>query len=287
MLKTVLFYTQYSRGWTETFYSADTDPLAFSKFLGPAFQKNMTSWRDSSTQLVGIRVSDILGLRPSVFLNLGTLIGGSPGGDNTVSAPDVVTTTAVEKITGTSGRVRRIFVRGVRDSDVIRSNTGKDSPSGALNAGLDRYFTQLSRVGFGILLTTQPPGGGLTWVQCLGARVSALGVGFTDILVPAVPAFLSPGVFARFRGVPTNDLPGFPRRINVVATDNAAAQPFFTVPYRYREPATITTPSMRVTAYQFTIDPFNVGEFDRFSEHKTGRPTTALRGRARSRVRAR
>lgn len=283
--KMVFFYNQVGRGWTEVYYTTEDNPQSAATAMGDQTLGKFIYPRHRLTYLVGIRASLVDSPRSSYFRPLEGYKGkaGTSSGNAT---PDVVSVDAVVKLTSDIASVsRRVFFRGLADEDVGRHADGPDAPSGNLIAGLKSWHGALRTLNYQVRYVTQPPAGGLVWTRILSATASSLGPGFTDLLVTAIPAGLLSGQRIRFTGLNTSDLPGLPRTAYVVQT-SVAAGAIVTIPYRFRNTGVVTTPKAFFTrlAYQYT----NIfgQQFERFSEHKTGRPTVSLRGRSRVRVRA-
>lgn len=284
-VKNVLFYNQGNRGWTEVYYGSENDPKQAVQNFGPAAQTKFTQMRHLLTQLVGMRSSVVTDNRNSYFQPFFGL-AGLPGSSSGNPTPDIVSTDAVVRLETSQPAIkRRVFLRGLRDEDVGRNTDGTDALSPNLNNQITSWRNTLIALGWQVRSVQQPPAGGLIFSHVLSATTSVLGEGFTDLTVGTIAGGLLAGQSIRFVGMNHDNLPGFPRTAVVVRIVPGPPN-IITVAYRFRASGPVQTPRAYYTPLVYLYTNISGHVFERFSEHKTGRPSVTLRGRARALVRA-
>lgn len=278
-LKIVVFYNQGAQGWTETYYSNTTvDPYTYlGTTLPDALLKRLVNFRHALTELVAVRVSDTITPRLSYTRSF---IGAYTGGFQkpTTDTPDVTSTDAVVKLVTSVGASRKIFVRGISDKDVERKPNGIVNPSSYLLNGVREMVNALVSNQWCIRIQIRPPAAGYNWIPV--DSVNTVGR-FAVIKTPIDPQIvITNGGRVTFQGVPKDDLPGFPNQADVIGVSHVA--PFsITIAYRVRNSEAIYIPAkMRFVQLGYRYVPIFAGNFNSFSEHKTGRAFGVPRGRA-------
>ena len=198
---------------------------------------------------------------------------------------DVSSTDAFCALYDSNGKRRPLYVRGLNDIDVLRNSTGLSNPSPGLIKALNNMLGQIYSLGWCIQWEQRPPTGGLIWNSVL--TVTADG-NFSILGMQAVIAGLIPGsTQIVFQGIPTDDLPGFPRIATVVGGVNGPPQTII-IPYRLRTagagPYLPTKLKCCVVVNQYT--PITNLQFESFGERKTGRAFGVPRGRSRVKIKA-
>jgi hypothetical protein len=119
----------------------------------------------------------------------------------------------------------------------------------------------------------------------LSIQANGANANWSDVtLKTALGVTAGPTSFVRFTGIKKNDAPGFPRIANVLAV--SAAPPYsVTIAYRPRFSTPVTPTKGNVYQSAFLYTPIYQWEFERFGEHKTGRPTYTPRGRLSAAIR--
>jgi len=285
-IKVVIFYNQFSAGFSETWYLAGSSPVIdTSQTLWKNFLKASIGCRATGTVITAIRFSTVEPPKRSFLVRLfGEYVAPVREGFAEIT-PDVVSTTGVFTVTSGTSR-KRIFMRGLPDEYVQRTNTGQDEMINAALQATNRYFATAQRLGLSIRQQVPAGGGGPVSYPVLSVRPDPAN-NHWSILTSNTQVLLAPGpqMFLRFNGIPFDDLPGFPRLATLVHT--TAVAPFeATVPYRFRNQETVTPSKMRFCQNVWEVQPTVEFVFDRWSERKTGRPFGVLRGRSRGLVRA-
>lgn len=297
-LKVTLFYQQASQGWTETWYYGDADPKVFINTLLTSDMLNAAvNFRSSLTYLTAGRATGIGGSKISYT----RAYGASYRGKSIVGVdinPDVVQSDAVVAVDALQVGRKRMFIRGLNDADIKRQGDGTDVPAGNLVAGMTNYLNAFANASMKIRILQQPPDGGLAWLPVISVNPVAGVPTQTDIRTTgAAVAPLAAGGYVRISRVPTDTLPGFPTKAQIIQL-NPGAVDGVRISYTLRGGAAVFPPTMQITAIAYsyqTISRVATGLLslggtpliiERFSAHKTGRPFGLLRGRARSKVRA-
>lgn len=287
-LKVTIFYNQFNRGWTETWYTngsslPSTIPVADYNALDASIKI-----RGIGTNIYAIRYSVEGGAGNSITFptkNSFEAVGVNQW-NGTSTPPEPVSTTAVYKLIGSNGLRKRIFLRGLQDSDVVRDEQGADVPSAHLNQSVANYFSLAMTAGWSIRQVQTPRNTNISYQSVVSLTPVPGNPNQTTVLFQGEQIFTAtPLTFARFAAIPTDDVPGFPRIAPVLAT-TAAPGPTIIITYRLRGNAAYAPAKMRLIKLAYNYLPFTSNVFERFSEHKTGRPFGSLRGRSRSAVRA-
>lgn len=280
-LKVSFFYNQYNSGWSETYYVPGSDaPKTFADTLTNVFQKNSCSFRSVATFLKAIRVTRIGGTRFSVLVRPYPAVQGTRG--STSSGPDVASTDAVIALTGTGGAVRRLFLRGFADEDVFRDAYGNDTISETISKGVELFVKGMKSYGFAIRFQQRPDNAGLVWQKVSKVLPWAGEPTYAEIQThPNLPLH-AVGEDLTFGGIPTDKLPRFPRTAEVLGTLLVDGETSYKVAYAIPGGVSVTPKNMRLTKLLYAYDNINDWDFERYSEHKTGRPFGSLRGRARA-----
>jgi hypothetical protein len=285
--KIVLFFNQGSAGFTETYYQTLNDPVAAINAIPALFYKKAVAIRAAGTVLWGVRGSNLGLQRKSIFYPQSSLYKATQGGADT--DPDVISTDAVWRLYADAGYTRSIFLRGLRDSDVLRDSDGTMQPSAKLITQVNEYISAMKAAGMMIQHLQTPPDLPVPWYPVAQVSANPAGGPYSVVTTnaPLGAGFAQPNSKAVFQNVPRNDLPGFGRIMPVrsVAAPPATA---ILIPYRYRGSEPITYPQkMRFTLLNYQYSAISFGNFVKFSERKTGRPFGMSLGRAQAVVKAR
>lgn len=295
--KLVLFYEQQQRGWSETWYFNSSVPKGVIREVCKSdFLTAAVTFRHPLTYLRAARATNIGSPKLSYAVDFGYTYKGSTQAIY-VEGPDVCSTDAVVAVDAPTVGRKRMFIRGLNDEDVKRSQDGTDVPTGYLRAGLINYLNAAAAKFLALRRLVQPPDSAQTWYPVISVKKVVGDIPHSDIItLDPVAAPIAANTIVRFSRTPFNDLPGFPSSAKVLVM-NPNGENGIRINYYLREQATTFTKSMQLTSQIFDypiIDrvqqvPLGSGSplvFERFSEHKTGRPFNQLRGRARSKVRA-
>jgi len=296
--KLTFFFEQVGSGWSETWYHNTNDPKTLIKTIVNAdVLKRAVTFRHTLTYLKAARATVIDLNKESYTAGYGSDYHGFSGG-LTETGPDVVSADAVLKVEGQQSGSKRMFIRGLNDEDIRRNGVGKDTPSGALQAGLTNYLNIMATNAFCIRKITNPPTGGIVWVNVTSVKAVAGVPTQVDVLTSEdTVAPIAVGARVRFSKVPQDTLPGFPPNATVLLM-NPLGVSGVRISYTLRGGVQVFPPSMRLIHQAFeyqAVGGVAVGFFslvsnklniERFSAHKTGRPFGLLRGRARSKVHA-
>jgi hypothetical protein len=294
--KVVVFYNQAERGWSETFYIPDSvPPVTLNSTAWVSFLTAAIGLRAAPCVIKAVRITPIgVATVSQLYVTSSQYYSGGTNGLGSGLLPDPSSTDAVFQLYNFALTTkRRIFVRGLPDAWVIRDAQGNDLQAGTFITAYNKFFSGMTGLG-GEIRRTLPPGAPpnqLISVQQVNAHVT--NPNWSTLTLAAASTYnLATNPIILSRGVPFDDLPGFPRRATVVALSDA--NPFtVTIAYRFRNTQAVHPKNMRIqqTAYAYEfIKPATSTTggwiFERFSEHKTGRPFGSLRGRSRALVRA-
>jgi hypothetical protein len=283
MLKLVLFFNQYQAGWSETYYADGSDPRAFALTITERFMQNAVNMRNAATFLKAIRVTRIEKPRSSYLVRpkspkQGMIVGNTLFATN---GPDVPSTDAVILLQGQNAATRRIFLRGLNDVDITRDAFGNDLLSTGLNAGVTLFVKGMIAYGFKIRYMERPPNSGLAW-----QTVSRLSKDTTNDYNAEVKFIVDPvlavGDTISFNGVPGNLLPRFPRNALILGKIIVGGVITYVVPYALPGGRAVEPKKMQGTRLLYQWSSIEDWAFERYSEHKTGRPFGSLRGRSRA-----
>lgn len=280
--KMTLFYNQYNAGFSETFFHPSTDPVTLQELVPNALYKAAAAFRHVSVILKAVRFSSVIPPKKSILWVPSPRAQGTRFSD-TEPGPDAVSTTAVYVLSSTTGQRRRIWCRGLADLDVIRDPFGNDIESAELQKLRNTYFLALYKAGFAIRYGQRPPDAGLTW-----KKVYNVGKGSVDEFNPNRCYFsinenavsIPPGTMVQFDGVPST-LPRWPRVNQIISAANTGTNTAYVIAYQLPGGTTVFPAKMRVTLAQSALATISQWSFERFGEHKTGRPFGSLRGRSK------
>jgi len=283
MLKVVFFYNLAESGWSETYYAPGSDPKLFAATLTPRFLANAVRFRSASCVLKAIRLTRVEPPRFSFLVRPYP----PPQGQQTAAVaegPDVSSTDAVILLTGQGSATRRVYMRGLADLDVRRDAFGVDLISPQLSQGIELFRTGMTSYGFTIRFLMRPPNGGLIWQACALVTQSLINPRWTKFrLTPSVPALAEQSKVS-FSQIPSRLLPGWPRIATIIRVTGIAPDFDYHIAYALPGGVAVDPKGLRLTPVLYNHDPIAEQQFERFSEHKTGRPFGTLRGRARART---
>lgn len=278
--KLVLYFNQFASGFSETYYHPSTNPITLADSLSNAFYQAAAAPRSVDTILVAARFSDTLPPRASTLVRPYPVAQGTRSGTLDVG-PDVVSTDAVWLLTSSLGATRRLFMRGLADQDVRRDIFGNDLPSATLRTLTYAWLQALFAAGFSIRTSQRPPNAGLVWSPVIRvARDPESSARSSYFISTSATQLFTRGQSVQFNGVPKS-LPRFPRKAvitNAVRVDDVW---WYFLQYGLPGGVFVDPPTMRVTPSSYAYSVISRWAFERFSEHKTGRPFGSLRGRAR------
>jgi hypothetical protein len=284
--KVVFFYNQDAQGFSETYYHNSTNPFTLANGLGDGLFASAIAMRGAGTQLLGVRctLQDQF-VRTSFTRLLGNtyLVSGGP---STSTNPDVTSTAGLIKLIDNSGQSRKLYLRGLKDNDVLRDANGFIQTTARLNGQLKKFVSYLSANGLCIRTGVRPPNGTLIWNAVKQIEPVATGSPNTKIDLFAGSGYVA-GTTVIFQGIDRDVLPGFPR--SAVVVDHVEAAPAsITIPYTYRAATDVVIPAkpVKFTAVKFNYTTIQDYELENWTEHKTGRAFGVPRGRLRSVVRA-
>lgn len=285
-IKITMFYQQQARGWTEQWtMQAAGLPTSFD---GPAnaVANAAVRFRGPSTALIGVRFSNADGHQsiffsfPSPYISPIAYTGYGQSVQDANSSEDVVSTDAVWELRDTGANGKRIYLRGLRDSDVERDANGFDIPSKFLQDKVTLYFNAVYNAGWGWRYaknSTNTPG----WPSYNCATIQYT----TDTLstiafsqgINLGPPINSP---IKLLGFPRNNCPGIPKTCLVSGTNYTAAPFGLLIPYRLRNNTTVSLAKAKIVPLDYLYTRYNSSAFVRFSERKTGRAFGLPRGRS-------
>lgn len=279
--KMTLFFNQYNAGFSETYYHSQDDPGLLAADTPNSLYQAATNFRHTSVLMKAVRFSRVGGARGSY------LIRPSPKaqGQQTTpidTGPDVVSTTAVYLLSTSSGIRRRVWVRGLADLDVKRDAFGNDLQSASLQNATQAYFGQLKSLGFQVRSVNRPPTAGLTWrnvvsVQHILTTDPNRATFFLQVEAPA----LNVGDQVSFNGI-SSSLPHFPRSTTILAKQVVDGITNYTIAYQLPGGVSVSPKALKLTSLTYSQATLYTAAFERFGEHKTGRPFGSLRGRSRA-----
>jgi len=284
MIKLVFFYNQYASGWSETYYAPGDDPKLFANSLTTTFMANSVKWRNATTVLKAIRLTRVTpGLARFSYLVRPYPSPQGVGVSSAENGPDVASVDAVYQLGGQAGATRRVFFRGLSDLDTRRDAFGNDIPSVNVTKGVDLFVKGMIAYQFAIKYTQKPPNGGLIYRSPRTVYAAAGNPLFTAFqLEPAAP-ILPVDTVLTWSGIDTAKLPGWPRNTRIIAIQTVGGVDSYVINYALPGGVTAWVPDLKGTILQNAFEPIGDHQFERFSEHKTGRPFGLLRGRASAR----
>lgn len=285
-LKVVFFYNQYKQGFSETYYiNSAIDPQAWLDTLPGSAIRGLTDMRGLSTVLWAVRASTVDAPRKSAIRLVRGDFGGLtfPAMTLAQQLSDVVSTTAVLRLFGALGKPRRVFLRGLRDIDTVIDTAGTDNPSATLIGYFKKYVNALKTLSLCIKYTVLPPDGGKFWFHVSEVHPQVINSAYAACVIGGIvawPGNMNTGDYVVFQGAPSTYLPKWPRIAQIVAR-TAGAPWELTIAYRVPSQSNLIPAKMRLTQFTPAYDAITTGEFERFSEHKTGKPFGMLRGRSK------
>jgi hypothetical protein len=198
--------------------------------------------------------------------------------------PDVTSTDAVTSLYGVGGSTRRVFLRGLFDGDVVRDVFGVDKPTPTLVKGIQLFISGMISYQFMIRYVQRPPNAGLVWQKVVTMLRDDDNFSRTKFRLSPVAPERAIGDRLSVTGIPSGQIPGFPRNVQILDKVVEAGFTYYKVAYALPGGSTVNPRNMQVTTLVPVYDPIEGHQFERFSEHKTGRPFGSLRGRSRSRA---
>ena len=157
-IKLVFFYTQPSSGFSETYYTSGDNAKGVVDALPKSLFKRMSDWRAPACRLVAVRGSVVNSPHKSYVKTLyGDYAGVPSSGDPSLSLPDVQSTCAVVRLNGVSGKTRRVYLRGLKDSSTIMTAEGFPNPSPGLFVAWNYMVTEMRKAGFQIRWNDKTP----------------------------------------------------------------------------------------------------------------------------------
>ena len=285
--KVTVYYNQAAKGWTETYYVQSDEPVSIVNTFSQ--KKNLSrfiSFRCFPAYIHGIKATLLGNDKQSYAQNFLTPGYYAAAQSTDAQDPDLTSTSAMIYVQTSGGKKQRIYVRGLRDEDVERYPTGADKPSANLVAGLSSMAAALVDCGVVTRSLKVPIIGGPAWRRVVSITEAPDNPNATVLTFKSNPVF-SPTqrLMIWFRGVPKNDVPGFPNPAQVLSA--TTSEPWsITIPYRFRAHTTSVFPANMVcTPVEYDFTPLvKFWEFSRFTEHKTGRPFGVSPGRRQSLV---
>jgi hypothetical protein len=279
--KMVLYYNLVNAGFSETFYHPNNDPVALSASIPNNFYQAMVNFRATSTFLKAARFSSTLPPRQS-YLARAYPVAKGYSQSTADPGPDVASTTAVFVLGGGAGKQRRVFMRGLADVDVKRDIFGNDTPSPALVGGSNQMFQQLALYGFSIRTSDRPPNAGLIWYKIFSVQVNTDNPDSWSTITnnSAIQTF-QVGDRVQFNGV-EGDLRHFPHRTQIIGAVLAAGIWNYVIEYPLPGGVRINPKNLQMTKESFSYNAIVTWAFERFSEHRTGRPFGSLVGRKKA-----
>jgi len=281
MLKLTIFYNAQNAGFSETFYNDGTDPQQLRTALNNAFFQAAVKFRHVSVMIKGVRISRIDAAGKSLLFQPYPLAQGTRFTASEEGA-DVVSTTAVYRLTAANGQSRRLWCRGLADSDIVRDAFGNDLESAALRAMRTDYFAKLLSNNMQIRYQAKPPEATLVYRKV--ANVNFAGLTNPNrsnvILFPQAPELVA-GQKVVFIGIPA-ELPNFPRTATVLEVKTLLGLVNYEISYRLPGGIIIIPRKMQLYNSVFLTTAIQLAAFERFGSHRTGRPFGSLRGRSRA-----
>jgi hypothetical protein len=280
VIKITIYFNQSSAGFSETFYANGSDPYVLANSLTPAFYQRAVQFRAANTYCVGARFSSTDPPRESVLIRPQPQPHGIPR-FTTIAEPDVVSTTAVFLLGSTLPAQRRLYMRGIADMDVNRDENGQDLPSPFLINGSNTYFEALNLAGFSIKKQLRPPAGGLVWDYVTKVEASTLNPSkWTEFTLDSGVHNVFKGDTVTFNGITTLE-PGLPSKALVINDSQVGTKWVFTIAWPLPGGVILYPEKLKAVVSEPDLGLISTWSFERFSEHKTGRPFGSLRGRAR------
>jgi hypothetical protein len=284
--KIVIFYNQYTQGWTETFYTSQT--MTFQSFSQPPWTglfANSIAMRAANTSIYGARWTNESNARVnfSQLFNQYTSVASTPG-----SEPSSLDWCI--KLLCQTEQSRHIFIRGLYAPWVTRNSAGQSVPTAQLLQAFQNYLTSIVACQLQVKLLENPilfPA--LPQAQVLSIAPNPANAEQSLLTLSASLGLpISPPLYVRFLKIPRNDIPGFPVKCQVLGL-SGAGNTIITVPWRFRASSTPFAPQqMQVVQQLYTYS--NIMQSSSlsptwqtisFNERKTGKAFGVPRGRTR------
>lgn len=267
------FFREFNQGWTETWYKSGSGIETVADLAVVLMQENLLEPRVSTVVSQGIRVVQVDPPVPRI-----TAVRPAPGfGDRPQVAfalenADVVQTAILLRYRTSDGGHKSQLVRGLLDTDVIRTAMGASAPSAQLRTALNVMFAGIKDTSWLVrrLVTTLPP----TVITLAEAHPTV--PAWTRITASA--AFgLAAGDTVVFYKIPLRDLPWLKGKW--VVTEVAGAT--FSIGYTWPRAGSysFSRSSVRKVTYTY-LDCTDMTVLD-FRIRKTGKGLVPTRGRSR------
>ncbi len=272
-----IFLNQYSNGWVHTWYFQGASIIAVFNRVD-SIVKALMGCCHVSTSVLGTRIVAVDPKEPRQASHdpYQTTFGKrGQTGDNKLTlleAEDVVQTTALLNVDFTNGNQKTVGIRGLYDPDVVRSsNTGRPLPSDGLLKALKLYsqaltnnqamgrYVDRSQTRYDVSsVSTDPNNPGLTRIQTSASN------------------FLAIGDTVRFHKIPLARLPWLKGTWPIFAV----TPPYLEIRYPANLAQPIYTAGADVQKVAYLYSTVSLANFFDFRTRKTGRPTSATRGRS-------
>jgi hypothetical protein len=280
--KMVITLNSAGNGWTETYYSGLANLTAIDNAFTPLFYSRCASWRSALTSVEEVSFRDVDNLRAAVnYSPFGSVVP-----PHVVSSPDVVSTDALFRLRSENPfKTRSVWLRGLRDEDVVRDALGNSVPSANITSNANSWFNYLKATWQICIRYVAPPTGANAPRTVLTVKPNALNIQQSDIITQQAHGFVA-GDRVFFGQLPQHQLAALRGYFTVVAAPDA-----FTFTVRYAVPnagaGTIVFPTTGyVRKAVFAYNAVITSQFFRyFGTHKTGRRSAVSRGRSRPVVR--
>jgi len=282
--KLTLFFNQANHGFSETFYSLSNDPVEFTTTAYNDLWTAAAAFRAPPTRLFAMRASLIGGNRQTAIKYLGALFGPVDPGDST---PETVQVTWQTALFGPATQRRFLEVRGIYDDSVKRDQAGNDMPTAYMVTSMTAYVRSMVSHSLQIQTLVQPPVGGIAFTPVLSVAPIPLTPNTSEITLASAPTVpYVPGQVVRWRGVPYDSLPGFPKSATIISVGGAGPLPTYRINYNFRNTQIQFPPKMTSCPLVYQYVPISsFFQFVRFSSRQTGRPFGSLRGTTRAKIR--
>lgn len=277
-----MFFTQGKRGWTETWYADGNDPPTVLNSALKRICLRAVEFRAPLTTIDAIRFS-VIGF-PRNFVRTFPLQGVvSARTVTTGGEPDPVTTDAYYQVEGVTLVKRQLLLRGLLDSDVVRTSAGADIPSPALVQGVDNYLTTIYNAGW-MIRQNQTPANSVAFTAVPIVSILPFGGSGGKVQVFTASSLAlqqTPLIGMRVVGTSfKNDLPGFPTT-TLIQSNGTTPSPYVIIQYRMRQTTEYFPSNALCYPLAYYYRAVTDWRFIRFGERKTGRPFGVPRGRSK------
>lgn len=286
--KVVVFFNQFTQGWTETYYTSNL--MTTKSFQDPNwinFFNSSIAFRGHGTYIYGARWTQ----EGSVRVNYSQLFQNYDSPFGSYPSEEPASLDWVVKVLTNSGYSRHIYLRGINALWVQRNSDGISIPNPNLLSAFTLYLQAMVNLQLQVKVVQNPIlNPGLPVQQVLSVSPNALNVERSDLLMSgALGLAVTPPVFVRFLKTPRNDLPGFPAKAQILNVFGAGSTSI-SIPYRYRGNGLNVNPqSMQVVQALYTPETIinsngsaPAWQTISFNERKTGRAFGVPRGRSRT-----